>query len=115
MGTDIANSVQKQVDEQLRQLGIAASSSARSNSCGQIVKACKQAGFGKGNGIGLFTDCVDPLMQGKPQPQAATIPLPHVDPQTIAACKQASPEFGRLRHRKPPPSSPDPDSDQDKE
>jgi serine/threonine protein kinase len=117
MGTDIANRVQKQVDEQLRQLGIqpsAKSGTSATNSCAQIVKACKLAGFGKGignTGKGLFTDCIDPLMQDKPQPQEATIPLPHVDPQTIAACQQANPEFGHVKHRKPPPSSPDSDSD----
>ena len=117
MGTDIANRVQKQVDEQLRQLGIAPSAksgTSTTNSCAQIVKACALAGFGSGSGNagkGLFTDCVDPLMQGKPQPQGAIIPLPQVDRQTIAACKQANPEFGHGKNRKGPSSLPDPDSD----
>src|SRR5262249_7260436 len=104
MGTDIANRVQKQVDEQLRRLGIAPSTadgqSRAAVSCGLITKACRDAGFasGVGNvGKGLFTDCVNPLMQGKPQPRQATIPLPHVDPHVIAACKKIDPNFGHSK------------------
>jgi serine/threonine protein kinase len=119
MGTDIANRVQKQVNEQLRQLGIAPSAktgTSATNSCAQIAKACALAGFGSGSGYagkGLFTDCVDPLMQGKPQPQAAVIPLPQVDPQTIAACKQVDPDFGHGTRRKrlPPPTDADSDTE----
>ncbi len=117
MGTDIANRVQKQVDEQLRQLGISPtgkSGAGMTSACAQIVRACATAGFGTGSGNegkGLFTDCVDPLMQGKPQPPEAIIPLPKVARKAIAACKQTNPEFGNGKNRKAPPSSSDPDTD----
>ena len=111
MGTQIADRVQKQVDEQLRQLGIAPSAanggSVAAGPCGQITKACKDAGFGSGVGYvgkGLFTDCVNPLMQGKPQPRQATIPLPQVNPHIIAACKQIDPDYGRVKNRDGSPS-----------
>jgi serine/threonine protein kinase len=111
MGTDIANRVQKQVGEQLRQLGIAPSAksgTSATNSCAQIVKACKDAGFAKSI---RNSDCVDPLMQGKPQPKTATIPLPPVDPQVIAACKKFDPNFGRSRKGEGSSSPPKPGSD----
>ena len=117
MGTDIANRVQKQVDEQLRQLGISPtgkSGAGMSSACAQVVRACATAGFGSGNGNegkGLFTDCVDPVMQGRPQPHGAVIPLPKVDRQVIAECKRTNPEFGHGKNRKSPAPSSDPDSD----
>jgi serine/threonine protein kinase len=115
MGTDIANRVQKQVDEQLRQLGVAPSTQkgdnrVTANPCGQIAIACKDAGF---TGSARKSNCEYPLMQGKPQPETATIPLPHVDPQIIAACKKIDPNFGHS-HKSESSSSP-PDSDSDSE
>jgi serine/threonine protein kinase len=117
MGTDIANRVQKQVDEQLRQLGVSPSGrsgAGMTSACAQVVRACTLAGFGSGKGNegkGLSTDCVDPLMQGRPQPPEAIIPLPKVDRHLIAACKQANPEFGHGKNRKVPLPSSDSDSD----
>ena len=97
MGTDISNQVQKHLNEQLRQLGIAPSArtgvnGVSANPCVQIAKACKDAGFAKNT---RNSDCMYPLVQGKPQPETAAIPLPHVDPQVIAGCKQIDPNFGR--------------------
>ena len=113
MGTDIANRVQKQVDEQLKQLGIAPSARTganhiSSNPCGQIARACKDAGFAKST---RNSDCVYPLMQGKPQPETATITLPQVDPQVIAACKKIDRNYGHSKNDEGASSSPDTDSD----
>jgi hypothetical protein len=66
--------------------------------CAQVTAACKSAGFvegGASTGTGLQVDCVFPIMQGIAQPAAATRPLPHVDPQVIAACKTRHPDFGQ--------------------
>jgi hypothetical protein len=66
-------------------------------SCKQIVMACKSAGFVQGDyqkGYGLWTDCVRPIMRGTQQPRQADKQLPSVSPELIAACKQASPNFG---------------------
>ena len=107
--------VQKQVNDQLRQLGIDPSSSnstgtnAHPKACAQISRACLAAGFvaGQGNtGNRVFPDCVVPLMDGTPQPQNATIPLPQVNPNVIAACKQLKPNYGHfLRKRSREPAS----------
>jgi len=67
-------------------------------SCQQVVTACKNAGFVKGDyeqGYGLWTDCVNPIMPGTQPPRQADKPLPSVSPELIATCKQASPGFGQ--------------------
>jgi hypothetical protein len=51
--------------------------------CEQIIAACTNAGFVKGDareGYGLWRDCVDPL--------------PAVSPELVAACRQIHPNFG---------------------
>ena len=66
--------------------------------CEQIRRACKDAGFVQGGvptGNGLTVDCIAPIMQGKPQRRKAKQPLPNVDPETVAACKAANPNFGQ--------------------
>jgi hypothetical protein len=66
-------------------------------SCAQIAAACKQAGFipqGGKSGVGLAVDCIRPIMAGTPQRKQATKPLPQLDPQVVAACKQQNPNFG---------------------
>lgn len=66
--------------------------------CAQIRKACMDAGFVQGGvkaGNGLQGDCLAPLTQGTPQPRRATLPLPTIDPTTIAACKAENPDFGK--------------------
>jgi hypothetical protein len=68
--------------------------------CAQIMAACKQAGFvpkGATTGVGLVLDCIRPIMQATPQRQQATKPLPQIDPQVVAACKQQNPNFGTAR------------------
>jgi len=65
--------------------------------CEQIVAACKNAGFVKGDyklGYGLWVDCIDPIMRGTKQPAKADKPLPAVSPELIAACRQENPNFG---------------------
>lgn len=66
--------------------------------CKQIAEACKNAGFKPGDwkkGDGLWKDCVDPIVQGTPQPSGASKPLPTVDPNLVSACKAKHPKFGQ--------------------
>jgi hypothetical protein len=65
--------------------------------CALITAACKQAGFvpnGAKTGVGIVVDCVRPIMVGTPQQVQGAKPLPQVDPQVVAACKQRNPNFG---------------------
>lgn len=65
--------------------------------CAQIKKACEGAGFIPNtakDGTGLWVDCVEPIIQGKPQPKKAKMALPTVDAATVAACKAKHPNFG---------------------
>jgi len=74
-----------------------AQSAANQGPCGQILAACRDAGFTQGGvraGTGLFADCVVPIVQGMPQPRRARTPLPQVDPQLVAECKASNPRFG---------------------
>jgi hypothetical protein len=68
-----------------------------SHPCAQIKQACEQAGFVKGDakeGNGLWVDCIDPIMQGKPQPKKATKALPTVSSTLIAECKAKKANWG---------------------
>jgi hypothetical protein len=63
--------------------------------CEVIKQACESAGFVKGEykeGKGLWRDCIDPIIQGKPVNSA--IPLPTVDPTVVAACKAKHANWG---------------------
>ena len=65
--------------------------------CAQIRAACTQAGFvpnGAKMGVGIEIDCIQPIMVGTLQRQQATKPLPPLDPQVVAACKERNPNFG---------------------
>ena len=76
---------------------VAQSAEQVSGPCGQIVAACTNAGFVKGDGragYGLWRDCIDPIMRGTSQPAKADRPLPAVSPELIAACRQIHPNFG---------------------
>ncbi len=86
-------------------------SEATSRPCEEITRACKSAGFTFGTGKegnGVAADCTVPIMQGKRQPRNALLPLPQIDAQTIAACRERNPNFGKPR--KPaagtPPTAP---------
>ena len=73
---------------------------APSGPCEQIVTACKDAGFVQGGatkGDGIRINCIDPIMQGKPATRNRTTPLPSVDPDIVAACKSANPDFGQAK------------------
>jgi len=75
--------------------------------CAQITAACKQAGFvpnGAQTGVGMVSDCIRPIIAGTPQRKQATKPLPEIDPQIVAACKQQNPTFGKSAGAKPQPS-----------
>ena len=66
-------------------------------SCHQILKACEDAGFVKGEyqeGYGLWRDCIDPIMQGKTTVPGASKTLPSIDAGLVAACKAKNPKFG---------------------
>ena len=72
---------------------------AQEEPCVQIAAACRQAGFvpdGVRKGIGLQVDCIRPIMQAVAQPNKTGKPLPHVDPQVVAACKAYNASFGKL-------------------
>jgi len=81
-------------------------------SCAQIAAACKQAGFirnGAKTGAGIVVDCIRPIMVGTPQGTQGTKPLPQIDPQVVASCKQQNPNFGMGgRARSQPSEQPPP-------
>jgi N-acetylglucosamine-6-sulfatase len=92
----------------------AAAAQAPGGPCGQIVAACRQAGFTPGGartGEGIQVDCIRPIMQGTEQRRLATKPLPQIDPQIVAACKARNSNLGQ-RNAPPadatPPSPPPP-------
>jgi hypothetical protein len=67
--------------------------------CAALRHVCVQAGFvpqGARAGEGLMVDCIRPIMQGIPQPQRATKPLPAIDPQLVEACRAQNPNFGMV-------------------
>src|SRR5215472_13209291 len=79
--------------------------------CGQIMAACESAGFVRGagrEGAGLRVDCINPIMQGTPQPPRASRPLPQVDPQLVADCKASNPRFGQPKSSREGGSPPSP-------
>jgi len=88
-------------------LPLAAQSAERApGPCGQIVDACKGAGFvdcDAREGYGLWRDCINPIMRGTPQPRHADKPLPQISPDLIAVCKQKHPNFGEHEHGQPKP------------
>ena len=66
--------------------------------CARIRVACTHAGFlpnGAKRGLGIMLDCIRPIMTETPQRKQATKPLPQIDPQVVAACKERSPNFGK--------------------
>jgi DnaJ domain len=75
-----------------------AAAAAAQGSCQQIRAACQSAGFAQGaakSGIGLYVDCINPIMSGTGQRPRARLPLPQVNPQLIAECATSHPRFGR--------------------
>jgi hypothetical protein len=73
--------------------------------CAQIAAACKQAGFvrnGGKTGVGIMVDCIRPIMMGNTAQGAK--PLPEIDRQVVAACKQRNPNFGTARQTIPQPT-----------
>ena len=81
--------------------------SRRGGPCAQIAAACKQAGFvpkGANTGVGIMVDCIRPIMAGTPQGAQGIKPLPQIDPQVVAACKQQNPNFGMGGRAKLQPS-----------
>ncbi len=78
----------------------ATSTPAGARPCGQITKACTDAGFqsrAMNRGNGIFADCVVPIIEGTPQPDGATLPLPQIDPAIVQACKTLNPKYGHMK------------------
>jgi hypothetical protein len=78
--------------------------------CAEITNACKAAGFVKGsaeNGNGIGNDCIVPIIDGTPQPENATIPLPKIDPDIVARCKAANTNYGHFGKKRATPSDSD--------
>lgn len=68
--------------------------------CEQIKAACERAGFkfgSVGSGSGLWVDCIAPIVEGRPQPQNASLPLPQLNPNVGPDCKAADPDYA-ARH-----------------
>jgi len=68
--------------------------------CEQIKKACTNAGFvpgGASSGIGLWRDCIDPILQGRAHSRKSGKPVPQVDPKIVAACHEQDPSFGQSK------------------
>jgi len=66
--------------------------------CEQIRDTCQSAGFVAGGaklGVGIFVDCIAPIMQGTAQSVRARYPLPRIEAQLVAACAASRPSFGR--------------------
>ena len=60
--------------------------------CRQIMKACRDAGFKRGQaekGKGLMKDCFGPILKGQ------TVPGVSVDPSVVQACQQKAPRRKR--------------------
>jgi serine/threonine protein kinase len=109
-GSQIAANVQKQVNEQLRQQGIVPrtstspgdSDSALAKPCVEINTGCKKAGFTAGTGKSsndMLANCISPIIEGKPQPKGAVLPLPRIRPEVVAACRQLNPNYGHLQRK----------------
>jgi hypothetical protein len=82
-------------------IGMPTSSSSRAEErapCLKIKQACEEAGFKQGavaEGLGLQVDCIRPIIEGTPQPQSASKPLPTIDTALVGACKAKNPQFGK--------------------
>jgi hypothetical protein len=75
--------------------------------CARIAAACTQAGFvpnGTKRGLGMMSDCIQPIMSGTPQRKQATKALPQIDPEVVAACNERNPHFGKGGRSKTQPS-----------
>jgi serine/threonine protein kinase len=90
------------------------SSDVRNRPCEQIRMACLNAGFESNkakSGNGVSADCILPILKGTPQPHIATLPLPQIDPQVVALCRQRNPNFGQIQKKEATaPNTPAPDS-----
>jgi hypothetical protein len=74
------------------------------NPCTQVESACRSAGFLDGEskeGKGLWSNCIEPVMQGRPEPKGTKLPLPRIDHKVVAACHAKDPTFGEPRKAKP--------------
>jgi len=82
-----------------------ASTPAGAHLCDQITKACTAAGFQsrtpkRGNRV--LEDCIVPIIEGTPQPEGATLPLPHINPGIVQGCKALNPKYGHPKKNSSP-------------
>ena len=76
----------------------ATGSGSGTHPCAAIKQACITAGFVQNEakqGKGLWKDCVDPIIQGVPQPANSVIKLPTVDGNTHKRMQGETPDVGR--------------------
>ena len=66
--------------------------------CFEIKKACEQRGFRKGKsrcGYSTWENCINPIMQSLTAHADNLLPLPHIRQETIEACKNDDPNYGK--------------------
>ena len=72
--------------------------------CKQIIQACEQAGFEKGehktDGKGLYKDCMTPVLAGQ------TVTGVTVDPAVVSSCQEARAKHQQMKQAAPPPTTP---------
>jgi len=71
--------------------------SAAPAACKQMADVCRKDGYLPADWKdydGLWSDCVDPILQGQTIVPGAKRPLPSVDPKVVAACKASHPKYG---------------------
>src|SRR5689334_18205380 len=65
--------------------------------CKQMADVCRKDGYLPADWKdydGLWSDCVDPILQGQTIVAGAKRPLPSIDPKVVAACKASHPKYG---------------------
>jgi N-acetylglucosamine-6-sulfatase len=82
-------------------LGMPMAAAAKGD-CGALRNACEAAGFsdtgGRGKGVKVIRDCMNPLMDGVTPPGNRKLALPRVAPQIIADCKAVKAKKGKQRN-----------------
>jgi CubicO group peptidase (beta-lactamase class C family) len=76
---------------------IATASIAHAAPCDQVRQACEKAGFVQGGdktGVGLWKDCINPIMSQVAQRPEAKKPLPAVSAEIVGSCRKMDSKFG---------------------
>ena len=98
--TGLTNEASQTADGEVSEGGRRRSAAQQSPACRRILKACKQAGFAKGQAKqdkGVRKDCFDPIVKGTGSPTLNGKPITvSVNPQDVQACA-ATHTFNRNR------------------